>query len=57
MCKSFTCGMIVGAVAGAVMGMLADPINDKTHKKMVKEKNNIFRNIGTAIDNVISIWS
>ena len=24
---------------------------------MVKEKNNIFRNIGTAIDNVVSIWS
>ena len=57
MCKSITCGMIVGAVAGAVMGMIADPINDKTHKKMIKEKNNIFRNIGTAIDNVISIWS
>lgn len=57
MCKRFTCGMIIGTIVGATMGILADPINDKTHRKMVREKNNIFRNIGTAIDNVVSIWS
>lgn len=57
MCRKFTCGMVIGTIVGATMGILIDPINDKTHKKMLKERNNIFRNIGTAIDNVVSFWS
>lgn len=54
--NKFSTGMIVGAIVGATMGMLIDPINDKTHKKMEKEANNMFRTIGTALDNVVSMW-
>jgi len=54
--NKFSTGMIVGAIVGATMGMLIDPINDKTHKKMEKEANNMFRTIGTALDNVVSLW-
>ncbi len=56
MCNKFTTGMIVGAVVGATMGMLVDPISDKAHKKLQKDSNNMFKNIGTAIDNIIGMW-
>ena len=54
--NKFSTGMKVGAIVGATRGMLIDPINDKTHKKMEKEANNMFRTIGTALDNVVSLW-
>lgn len=56
MMKKFAGGVIVGTIVGATMGMLIDPINDKTHRKMEKQTCNMFRNIGTAMDNIMSMW-
>ena len=55
MCGKFTTGIIVGTMVGAAVGMLMDPINDKTHKKMQRETNGIFRYIGAAVDNIIGM--
>jgi gas vesicle protein len=55
MCGKFTTGIIIGTMVGAAVGMLMDPINDKTHKKMQRETNGIFRYIGAAVDNIIGM--
>lgn len=56
MMKKFAGGVIVGTIVGATMGMLIDPISEKTHRKMEKRTCNMFRNIGAAMDNIMSIW-
>ena len=51
--KGFWGGLACGAILGAAMGMLADPINDKAHRKMKSSANNMFKTIGTVIDSVM----
>ena len=51
--KGFLGGLACGAILGAAMGMLADPINDKQHKKMKASASNMFKTIGCMIDSVI----
>ena len=51
--KGFWGGLACGAILGAAMGMIADPINDKQHKKMKATANNMYRTIGTMIDGIM----
>jgi gas vesicle protein len=51
--KGFWGGLACGAILGAAMGMLADPINDKQHKKLMSGANTMFRTIGSMIDGLI----
>ena len=51
--KGFSGGLACGAILGAAMGMIADPINDKQHKKMKICANNMFKTIGTVIDGIM----
>ncbi len=51
--KGFLGGLACGAILGAAVGMLADPINDKQHKKMKCSANSMFKTIGTVIDGLI----
>jgi len=53
--KSFVGAMAAGIVVGAVMGMMIDPINDKQHKKIYRNANNMFKTIGTIVDDVINM--
>lgn len=55
--KSFVGALAAGVVLGAVAGMMIDPINDRQHKKIYKTANNMFKTIGTIVDNVISMWN
>lgn len=52
-CKGFTAGLVTGAAIGAAIGMLSDPVTDKCHKHMRHTKENVFRAIGGAIDDLI----
>lgn len=54
--NNFTGGLITGAVLGAIVGMLADPIKDKKHKQMTKAKNEMFKTVGAAIDNIMDMF-
>lgn len=51
--KGFLGGIACGAVLGAALGMLADPINDKQHRKMRNSANHMFKTIGTVIDGIM----
>lgn len=51
--KGFWGGLACGAILGAAMGMLADPINDRQHKKMKTGANTMFKTIGTVIDGIM----
>ena len=53
--KSFIGALATGVVLGAVAGMMIDPINDKQHKKICKTANNMFKTIGTIVDDVINM--
>lgn len=53
MFKGFSTGIIAGAIIGATIGMLADPINDKQHKKIKRQTGNMFRTLGSVVDSVI----
>ena len=53
MSKGFWGGLACGAIIGAVMGMIADPINDKQHKKMKMCTGNLFKTIGTVVDGIM----
>ena len=54
--NSFAGGLITGAVIGATIGILADPIKDKKHKQMTKAKNEMFKTVGAAIDNIMDMF-
>ncbi len=51
--KGFWGGIMAGAVLGAAVGMLADPINDKQHRKIKSSANHMFKTIGAVIDGVM----
>ncbi len=51
--KGFWGGLACGAILGAAMGMLADPINDRQHKKMKTGANTVFKTIGAVIDGIM----
>ena len=53
--KGFIGAMAAGAVMGVVVGMLMDPISDKQHKKMQKQATNMFKTIGSIVDDVMSM--
>jgi len=53
--KSIIGAVTAGAVVGVVMGMVLDPINDKQHRRMYRCANNVFKTIGSIIDDVINV--
>lgn len=53
--KGFFKGMATGLVVGAAVTMIADPISDKNHRKMQKKSHDMFRNIGSMIDNALGM--
>ncbi len=53
--KSFISTLAAGMVVGAVAGIMLDPINDKTHKKIYKNSNNLFKTMGSIVDNILSM--
>ena len=52
--KKIIGAMTAGVVIGAIAGMMIDPISDKTHKRINKCANNMFRTIGTIVDDIVS---
>lgn len=55
--SGFFKGMATGLVVGATVTMIADPISDKQHKKISKKSHDTFKNIGSMIDNAMSMMS
>ena len=53
--KSLVGAAVAGAVVGAIAGMMLDPINDKQHKKISRCANNVFKTIGTIMDDIMSM--
>ncbi len=53
--KSVIGCVAAGAIVGAIAGMMIDPINDKQHKKIHKCANNMFKTIGTIMDELVSM--
>jgi|GEM_PF-2078016 len=53
--KSLIGAAAAGAVVGAVAGMMLDPINDKQHKKIQRCANNMFKTIGTIMDDLMGM--
>ena len=52
--KSIIGAVAAGAIVGAIAGMMIDPINDKQHKKINRCANNMFKTIGTIMDDLIN---
>ena len=52
--KGFWGGIITGTVIGAAIGMLADPINDRQHKKINNSTAQMFRTIGAVVDGIMN---
>jgi gas vesicle protein len=52
--KGFWGGIIAGTMIGAAIGMLADPINDKQHKKINTSASHMFKTIGAVVDGIMS---
>lgn len=53
--KSVIGATAAGVVIGAIAGMMIDPINDKQHKKIHRCANNMFKTIGTIMDELMSM--
>lgn len=53
--KSIIGALAAGAVVGAIAGMMIDPINDKTHRKIHKCANNMFKTIGIIVDDIVNM--
>ena len=54
-CKGFFKGMTAGLIIGAAVTMITDPISDRQHKKMSKKTHDVFKNIGSMIDNALGM--
>jgi gas vesicle protein len=54
--NKFIYGIVTGTIIGATFGMLLDPISDKRHKQLSKKKNEMFKTVGTAIDNIMDMF-
>ena len=52
----FSVGLFSGMVIGAAVGMIIDPLKDKDHKKLTKKKNEMFKMVGQAIDNIMDMF-
>ena len=52
--KGFWGGIITGTMIGAAIGMLADPINDRQHKKINNSASHIFKTIGSVVDGIMN---
>ena len=52
-CKGFTAGLVTGAIAGAALGMLVDPIDDKSHRRMRRTKENLFRTVAGMMEDMM----
>ena len=50
--SGFVKGMVTGAVVGAVTMMVFDPISTKQRKRMRRQTNHVFRNIGSMVDGI-----
>ena len=53
--KSLVGATVAGAVVGAIAGMMLDPINDRQHKKINRYANNMFKKIGSIVDDLMSM--
>lgn len=53
---NFVKGMITGLVVGSAVTMLTDPISDRQRHKMQKKTEGLFKNIGCALDNAITMF-
>ena len=53
--KSIIGAVAAGAVLGAIAGIMIDPINDKTHKRIHKCANNMFKTIGIIVDDIVNM--
>lgn len=53
--KSILGALAAGAIIGAIAGIMIDPINDKQHKKIHKCANNMFRTIGSIVDDIVTM--
>ncbi len=53
--KSVLGALAAGMVVGAVAGIMFDPINDRTHKKIQKNTSNMFKTIGSIVDDIMSM--
>ena len=51
----FIKGTLVGFAVGAAVGVMTDPLSDRERRKISKKTEGIFRNIGSVMDNIISI--
>lgn len=52
---NFTAGVATGAALGMAIGAILDPISDKDKKMLQKKSSNVFKAIGTAVDNFVDM--
>lgn len=52
-CKGFTAGIIAGAVMGAALAIAIDPIDDRSHRRMRKTKENMFKAVSGMLDGLM----
>ncbi len=50
---SFVKGMVTGAIVGMGISMVANPIDGRDKKKLVRRTSRMFTTIGTIADNVL----
>ncbi len=53
---NFVKGMVTGLLVGSAVTMFADPISDRQRHKMQKKTEGLFKNVGCALDNAISMF-
>lgn len=53
---NFVKGMITGLLVGSAVTMFADPVSDRQRHKMQRKTEGLFKNIGDALDNAITMF-